>query len=104
MAAPSPAPDHHQITREPALGRRLSLQIGRWRPSWKRPGLTKAATLVGTLSKDAVYHEDTTQLSGARQRILQLEKNVLFLRERHRDTLEQLHKEIERLKAENRGI
>ena len=94
-------PDHQQITREPALSRRL--QVGRWRPSWKRPGLTKTATLVGTLSQDRADHEGDTELSGARQRILQLEKNVLFLREQHRDTLEQLHKEVERLRAENRG-
>ncbi len=59
-------------------------------------------TLRGTLSRDLPVHD--TIHNEATQRILQLEKNVLFMREQHKDTLSQLHTEIERLKNENRGI
>ena len=37
------------------------------------------------------------------QKVLQLEKNMTFLRQQHRETLQQLHREIERLKKDNRG-
>lgn len=73
-----------------------------WRPSWRRPGLAHKTTLRGTLSRDPVQESSETP-SNAVHRIRHLEKNVLFLREQHTETLEQLHKEIERLKAENRG-
>ena len=36
-------------------------------------------------------------------RVKQLESNIIFLKHQHRETLQQLHEEIERLKNENRG-
>ncbi len=74
-----------------------------WRPSWRRPGLAHKNSLRGTLSRDDPVQE-SSELSNAAQRLCHLEKNLLFLREQHKETLEQLHKEIERLKMENRGI
>ncbi len=73
-----------------------------WRPSWRRPGLAHKTILRGTLSQDPV--QVSNEASNAAHRIRHLEKNVLFLREQHTETLQQLHKEIERLKTENRGI
>jgi len=63
------------------------------RPSWRRPALPRA-TLTRLASEGA---------SVELQRIDQLERNALFMREQHKETLQALHKEIERLKADNRG-
>ena len=86
-------------------------------PSWKRPGLPKKSSIVGTLVRDKSLSPshvggsfdsigsvcEGSEGGGVQQRIFQLEKNILFLKQQHRDTLQQLHKEIERLKIENRG-
>lgn len=95
----------------------LILPGGRRLPSWKRPGLPKKSSIVGTMVRDkslspsqaggsfdsigSVY--EGSEGGGVQQRIFQLEKNIIFLKQQHRDTLQQLHKEIERLKIENRG-
>ena len=39
-----------------------------------------------------------------KSRVIQLEKNMIFLMQQHHDTLKQLHKEIEKLKRVNRGM
>ncbi len=36
-------------------------------------------------------------------RVVQLEKNIIFLKQQQDETLCELHKEIERLRTENRG-
>lgn len=92
-------PDHQKVSPELL---RPCLRSDKWRPSWRRPGLANRTTLKGTLSTDPVQNDN--ELSNATQKILHLEKNILFLSERHKDMLEQLHKEIERLKVENRGV
>ena len=40
---------------------------------------------------------------GEGNRVAQLERQMTFLRQQHHDTLQHLHREIERLKNENRG-
>lgn len=40
---------------------------------------------------------------GEGNRVGQLERQMAFLRQQHHDTLQQLHREIERLKNENKG-
>lgn len=60
---------------------------------------------MGTLVRDAPA-ANSTQFDGVQEppsRIEQLEKNIIFLKQQHRETLQQLHEEIERLKNENRG-
>lgn len=37
------------------------------------------------------------------ERVAQLERNIVFLRQQHMETLQQLHSETEQLKRENRG-
>lgn len=89
-------------------------------PSWNRPGLCKrSGTDVRKLARDQLPQlalqasdagcegEEEEGLFQANSKalatIVQLEKNVLFLNQQHHETLEQLHKEIERLRSENRG-
>ncbi len=76
---------------------------GKWRPSWRRPGLAHKTTLRGTLSRDLPAY-DSMHNEATQRTLLHLEKNMLFMREQHKETLSQLHREIERLKNENRGI
>lgn len=94
-------------------------------PSWSRPGFTRRAPDVRRLkrdqfieqlsqeNRDALDESGTSdkmesargaEAGGYQSKIVQLEKNIEFLKQQHRDTLQQLHKEIERLKTENRGI
>ena len=40
----------------------------------------------------------------SRERVLHLEKSLEFLQEQHSETLGSLHREIERLKSENKGL
>ena len=40
---------------------------------------------------------------GERVRVAQLERSIVFLKQQHVETLQQLHSETERLKRENRG-
>lgn len=81
-------------------------------PSWNRPGLCRrSGTDVRKLAKDQLpsislpTDGEGKDIINSKElvRINQLEKNVLFLRQQHHETLDQLHKEIERLKNENRG-
>lgn len=95
-----------------------SLIIPGRRPSWKRPGLLNKSSVIGTLARDKLLSPRSDGLCNSaestnncdegsgvsQQRIGQLEKNITFLKLQHRDTLQQLHKEIERLKIENRGV
>ncbi len=60
-------------------------------------------TLRGTLSRDLPAY-DSMHNEATQRTLLHLEKNMLFMREQHKETLSQLHREIERLKNENRGI
>lgn len=70
-------------------------------PSWSRPSLSKRPLNVGTLVRDA---SPAAEVEAHRpNRVQQLEKNIIFLKQQHRETLQQLHEEIERLKNENRG-
>lgn len=86
-------------------------------PGWTRPALCRIEG-VKTLSRDKLPPGRSSQVSvmGVRatgsergtevdmhQKVLQLEKNMAFLRQQHKDTLQQLHREIERLKKDNRG-
>lgn len=91
-------------------------------PSWNRPGLCKRSGAdVRKLPRDklppiSLQTTDSSALgagkgeeffqanSKALATIVQLEKNLLFLKQQHHETLEQLHKEIERLRNENRGM
>ena len=74
-------------------------------PSWSRPALSKRPLNVGTLIRDV---PQVTELEASPHkpatRIQQLEKNIIFLKQQHRETLQHLHEEIEGLKNENRGI
>ena len=70
-------------------------------PSWSRPGLSRRPLNVGTLVRDAPPAEFE---ANKHDRVQQLEKNLIFLKQQHHETLRQLHEEIERLKNENRGI
>ncbi len=83
-------------------------------PSWNRPGLCRrSGTDVRKLSRDQLSPVFSTSADGGTEsggegdyhatRVVQLEKNILFLKQQHNETLEQLHSEIERLKKENRG-
>lgn len=82
-------------------------------PSWNRPGLCrKSGTDVRRLTRDQLSPlppvisdstHDGGEEGGTSSRAVQLEKNILFLNQQHQETLKQLHKEIERLKNENRG-
>ena len=85
-------------------------------PSWNRSGLGARASTIKTLSRDRLSLASQAQASlehspaGARaershegQRVLQLEKNIMFIKRQHLETLRQLHEETERLKKENRG-
>ena len=71
-------------------------------PSWSRLALSKRPLNAGTLVRDVPQviefeaHKPAT-------RIQQLEKNIIFLKQQHRETLQHLHEEVERLKNENRG-
>lgn len=79
-------------------------------PGWKRPALCRIRG-ASTLSRDkpcssrvgAREVRGESGGAGTNQKVLQLEKNIAFLRQQHRDTLQQLHREIERLKKDNRG-
>ena len=77
-------------------------------PGWKRPALCRIGG-ASTLSRDKPSRVDAREVGGkscrveTSQKVLQLEKNISFLRQQHRDTLQQLHREIERLKKDNRG-
>ena len=84
-------------------------------PSWNRPGLSRrSGTDVRKLVRDQLPTVSSTAASSGEgegvanfqhtNRIVQLEKNILFLKQQHHDTLEQLHKEIEWLKKENKGM
>lgn len=92
-------------------------------PSWNRPGLCrKSGADVRKLARDqlppiALQTSTTSAPAGpgvgkdeaqansiALARIVQVEKNILFLKQQHHDTLEQLHKEIEWLRNENREL
>lgn len=85
-------------------------------PSWNRPGLCrKSGADVRKLAKDQLPSISRSAASGAGEddefqakskelaKVVQLEKNILFLKQQHHETLGQLHKEIERLRTENRG-
>ena len=104
------------------LGGQTSEQHRTQLPSWRRPGLYKRGSdAVKTLQRDTLlplspltHSSFTTRDSegadgreggGAQHhKVTQLEKNIVFLKQQHRETLEQLHKEIERLKKENREL
>lgn len=81
-------------------------------PAWNRTGLCrKSGTDVRKLARDGLSPVigSTEQLqctsgSTLKGRVVQLEKNMLFLKQQHHDTLEHLHKEIEKLKRVNRGM
>jgi copper oxidase (laccase) domain-containing protein len=87
-------------------------------PSWNRPGLCRRSGAdVRKLSRDqlppiplqtstsGVADKEVFQTnSKALATIVQLEKNIIFLKQQHQETLEQLHKEIETLRNENRGV
>lgn len=74
-------------------------------PSWSRPGLSKRSLNVGTLARDVapIHAGPEFHVHESPSRVKQLEKNVIFLKQQHRETLQQLHEEIERLKNVNRG-
>ena len=70
-------------------------------PSWSRPALSKRPLNAGTLVRDAPQAADFEVHKPSR--VQQLEKNIIFLKQQHRETLQHLHEELERLKNENRG-
>lgn len=89
-------------------------------PSWNRPELCRrSGTDVRKLARDllpplAVQSGGAASGGGEEEGLFQanskalativkLEKNVLFLKQQHHETLGQLHKEIESLRSENRG-
>lgn len=83
-------------------------------PSWNRPGLCRrSGTDVRKLARDQLPPISQQPSPGdgemfqanskALATIVQLEKNMIFLKQQHHDTLQQLHKEIEGLRSENRG-
>ena len=100
-------------------------------PSWSRPGLARAGSrrpasirvlrrdraeplTASTLVKQAATTYDSGERGGGsragtvakdmRQKVVQLERSISFLKKQHLDTLQHLHKEIETLKRENRGV
>lgn len=87
----------------------LSSHRGRL-PSWNRPGLSlKSGADVRKLTRDQlppIALQTGHDVAGSKSlaRIVQLEKNVMFLKQQHHETLGHLHKEIERLRNENRGV
>lgn len=80
-------------------------------PSWNRPGLCRRVGAdVRKLARDQLSPISLQTSAGKDQatskelaRIVQLEKNILFLKQQHQETLEQLHKEVEKVRNENRG-
>ena len=53
-----------------------------------------------------MHSRDSVERGGGeekRRRIEHLERNIMFLRQQHKETLQHLHSETERLKKENRG-
>ena len=75
-------------------------------PSWRRPTLGRVGPDVRTLPRDRlqpVGPRVAPRGQGEGNRAEQLERQMMFLRQQHHDTLQQLHREIERLKNENRG-
>ena len=91
---------------------KMSLQPKLWSqsprrqlPSWSRPGLSRRSLNVGTLARDVAPARAGPEfhVHESPSRVRQLEKNVIFLEKQHRETLQQLHEEIERLKNVNRG-
>jgi len=83
-------------------------------PAWNRTGLCrKPQKEVRKLSRDRLppivdLEERSEEVSSAlvtmlRNKVMQLEKSVGFLKKQHQDTLGMLHKEVEQLKLLNRG-
>ena len=86
-------------------------------PAWNRPGLCRrSGTEVRNLARDQLSpvslstDSETTKekevcQSNSRElaRVVQLEKNIIFLKQQHNEVLGELHKEVERLRIENRG-
>lgn len=80
-------------------------------PAWNRTGLCRKSGIdIRKLARDRLtpviaLEENAERLhcTPANMRVVKLEKNIVFLKQQHRDTLQQLHKEIEQLKMANRG-
>ncbi len=85
-------------------------------PAWNRTGLCrKPKTEVRKLSRDVLppivdveepseAGNSSSLVSMLRNKVMQLENNVGFLKNQHQETLIMLHKEIEQLKLLNRGM
>lgn len=82
-------------------------------PSWRRTSLLMRPPSIRVLPKDNNQLQDKASNEGfdfdshsyvdLPQNVQQLQRNVSFLKKQHLDTLQQLHKELERLKKENKG-
>lgn len=82
-------------------------------PSWRRTSLLMRPPSIKVLPKDNNQPPDVTSNEGEDfndsyvdlpQKIQQLQRNLSFLKRQHLDTLQQLHKELERLKKENKDL
>lgn len=83
-------------------------------PAWNRTGLCrKPQTEVRKLSRDRLppivnleeppEEVNSTVVTMLRNKVMQLEKSMSFLKKQHHETLGMLHKEVEQLKLLNRG-
>ena len=70
----------------------------------RRLARDQLSPVLKSTDSEASRHDEVSQ-SNARElaRTVQLEKNILFLNKQHEDILGELHKEIEKLRIENRG-
>ncbi|XP_065890498.1 coiled-coil domain-containing protein 74B-like [Dysidea avara] len=94
----------------------LSMTSGSSSGLWSRPGLNKPHKLhpvnqpkleplsaAGGMQYTGTVRQDSLGQNGS-QKIIQLEKNIAFLKQQHEQTLSKLHQEIERLMQENRDL
>lgn len=92
-----------------------SLPLMRNLPSWSRAGTLDRAFYPFLFSceceqavpSDRHGHKTTKASVGmdmAGARIASLEKDILFLQQTHKSTLEKLHEEIEHLRRANKGM
>lgn len=83
-------------------------------PNWSRVGTLDKTRYPRLFPRDCstnAPHLDSTvkgrtfprAMNSDLTRIASLEKDVIFLQQQHKETLEKLHNEIDALKRENRG-
>ena len=82
-------------------------------PSWRRTSLLMRPPSIKVLPIDNNQLQDRASNEeldfdshfyvDLPQKVQQLQRNLCFLKKQHLETLQQLHKELERLKKENKG-